>query len=326
MAMRRLLKERLRTPYAIFLDLVTRWSAGRAGLALVYHRIDHRQQDTESHLVAAIGSGRFEAQLRRLRARYRLVPASELHGAVRARRRGQRMPVAITFDDDLPSHVRAAMPRLASLGIPATFFLSGASLHNPFAFWWERLQSALDDHRVSEQELRAKVSLAATPAGRGGIRGIASKMEVMPREEREEVARWLLQRIGSDPDDAGLRTEDVRALVAAGFEIGFHTRGHDALPQLSDEELERAMSEGRAELEEIAGDKLSLIAYPHGKADSRVAAAARAAGYRFGFTTSPERIADEGDALLMGRLYPSYHSIGRFELEVARTLRASRRS
>jgi len=321
MPMLRLLKERLRRPYASFLDLATRWSGGRAGLALVYHRVDASQQDRDTHLVAAIGSDVFEDQLRRLRSRYRLVPASGLLEAVRTRRRGQRLPVAITFDDDLPSHIQLAMPTLARLGVPATFFLSGASLDRPFAFWWERLQRAFDDPGVSERDLRRELSLAAPGAGSEGIRGLASQIEAMSPGDREETSRRLLRRIGADPADAGLRKRDVGALVAAGFEIGFHTRGHHPLPRLSNEDLERALSEGRRELEDITRTELSLIAYPHGKANPRVARAARAVGYRMGFTTIPEPVGADTDPLLIGRLHPFYHSVGHFELELARALR-----
>jgi len=308
----------------VFLDLATRLSGRRAGLALVYHRVDASQQDRDTHLVAAIGSDRFEDQLDRLRSRYRLVPASRLPEAVRTRRRGQRMPLAITFDDDLSSHVRFAMPMLVRRGMPATFFLSGASLDKPVAFWWERLQRAFEDAGVDEPELRRELSLAAPRGGSGGIRGIASEIEAMSPERREQVSRRLLRLTGADPSDGGLPRQDVGALVAAGFEIGFHTRRHHSLPPLSDEELERAMSEGRGELQELVGAELSLIAYPHGNADARVARAARDAGYRVGFTTVPESVVAGSDPMLLGRLYPSYDSVDRFELEIARMLRGKK--
>ena len=52
--------------------------------------------------------------------------------------------MAITFDDDLRSHVDFAAPLLARVGATATFFLSGSSLDDPNRFWWERLQEAFD--------------------------------------------------------------------------------------------------------------------------------------------------------------------------------------
>ena len=43
-----------------------------------------------------------------------------------------------------------------------------------------------------------------------------------------------------------------------------------------------------------------MIAYPHGKADGRVAGAARAAGYELGLTGSPTRADPSTNPLLIG--------------------------
>ena len=61
----------------------------------------------------------------------RIVRAEDLPAMVAARRRWHRFPVAITFDDDLASHVRLALPALTRLGVQATFFLTGATLEGP---------------------------------------------------------------------------------------------------------------------------------------------------------------------------------------------------
>jgi hypothetical protein len=49
------------------------------------------------------------------------------------------------------------------------------------------------------------------------------------------------------------------------------------------------LTEGRAELESLLGHRLTMIAYPHGKADTRVADAARAAAFDYGFTGRTRR-------------------------------------
>ena len=76
--------------------------------------------------------------------------AADILGAIRSRRRGERFPVAITFDDDLPEHVHEALPALRAAGVKATFFLNGASLDAPHAFWWEDLQRAVDGRLIAE--------------------------------------------------------------------------------------------------------------------------------------------------------------------------------
>jgi peptidoglycan/xylan/chitin deacetylase (PgdA/CDA1 family) len=291
-----------------------RLSRRRVGAALVYHRVGSVTGAPRRELVPAHGARLFERQLRHLKAGYRVVPASELFVAVASRRRGQRIPVAITFDDDLPSHRRDAMPVLDRLCLPATFFLSGASLERPFAFWWERLQRAFDQGIDVHRAMPASV-------GRGrDIHDLGMALRSAAPGERDAAADWFLAELGPDPPDAGIRADDVRALVAAGFEIGFHTRRHDPLVGLDDEALERALLDGRAELEAIVEHELGTVAYPHGIADERVAGVAAASGYTFGFTVGWGPVRSTDNALLLPRVEPPFTSAGHFALRLARAL------
>jgi peptidoglycan/xylan/chitin deacetylase (PgdA/CDA1 family) len=283
----------------------------RAAIALVYHRIGEAPGDLERELVPALPARLFERHVSYLASRYRIVTASELPRALQERRPGGPFPVAITFDDDLRSHVDFAAPILERAGVQATFFLSGASLHNARRFWWERLQEAIDR--------RLDLSAAGLPT-HGRIHELALMVESLPARERDRVDAGLGDLVGPDPADAGLRADDVRRLADAGFEIGFHTRRHYRLPPLTNDELQRAMREGREELEGVVGRRLTTIAYPHGRADERVAAEARAAGFEVGFTGVPAPVTHETDALLLGRLSPSYDSVGELAFDVASTL------
>ena len=81
-------------------------------------------------------------------------------------------------------------------------------------------------------------------------------------------------------------------LAAAGWEIGSHTCTHPLLTTLNDGEL---ADELRASREMIANrlGACRALAYPYGVADSRVAAAARAAGYDVACTLTGVETADE---------------------------------
>jgi peptidoglycan/xylan/chitin deacetylase (PgdA/CDA1 family) len=288
----------------------------------MYHGLAGQSGDPERELVAAHSASLFEAHLRHLRAHYRVVPASELAAAASSRRRGQRFPVAITFDDDLRSHSEVAMPLLQRLGLTATFFLCGASLDGPQPFWWQWMQLACD--RGKEADVRRIVE-PRQQRGVGGQRAptihrLAAVVEQLPAEEQAEVAAELAALSPTDPPDPGLGADDVRALARGGFEIGFHTLRHRALPGLDDAGLASALEEGRERLSELAGGELTTIAYPHGKADARASAAARQAGFSTGFTSLRAVVGPDSDSLMLGRIEPSFGSKGRFALELARAL------
>ena len=296
-------------PIARLLVRLARFSGHGVGVALVYHRLGDPAGDPRRELVPAMGSELFAAQVRHLASGYRLVAASELLAATRERRRGERFPVAITFDDDLSSHVDAAAPILSAAGATATFFVCGASLHGPHRFWWERLQAAVeDDVDLSTLDLREKT-----------IHDLGRRMQALAPGARDELDARLAELVGPDPQESGLRAEALRQLAASGLEIGFHTRRHDALPPLGDAELAEAMRAGRSELEEVVGP-LRTISYPHGLADARVAAAARAAGFEAGFTGVPAAVTNGSDPLLLGRVSPSYASLGELAFDVAWTV------
>jgi peptidoglycan/xylan/chitin deacetylase (PgdA/CDA1 family) len=318
-----ILRESLETARAVLLCWWGRMSARQAGVALVYHRIGgDTSGDPSREILAAVSAAAFARQLRHFRRHYRIVRARELHDAVRRRRRGERFPACITFDDDLATHVRDALPALRRAGVTATFFLGGASLEGPHPYWWEDLQRAVDERlvtaggvpRVAEDDLRA--ALAREPKA---IFRVAATIERLAPPQRQEAAGALRAVVGDRAGDDGLRADDVLKLVAGGCDIGFHTLRHETLPLLDDVALDQALHDGAAALEAVAGIRLDAISYPHGKADERVAEAARAAAFTVGFVTGRRAVAPDDNPLLVPRIPPA-PSVGKTVLRVARAV------
>jgi peptidoglycan/xylan/chitin deacetylase (PgdA/CDA1 family) len=292
------------------LERIARLSSRRMGIALVYHRVGDPPGELDRELVPSLGASLFAAQVQHLKRRYCLVAASDLRRAIDRRQRGEPFPLAITFDDDLRSHIEVAGPILAAAGATATFFLCGASLEAPKRFWWERLQVAFD----------RRLDLTFIAADATGIHALGRAVELMSADARDAVATRLLELVGHDPPDAGLRSAEARMLADRGFEIGFHTQRHDPLPALGNDELQHALSEGRHELERATQTVARAISYPHGRADARVAEAAREAGFEIGFTGHSEVVTADTSPLLLGRISPSYDSVGELALRIAAAL------
>jgi peptidoglycan/xylan/chitin deacetylase (PgdA/CDA1 family) len=272
-------------------------------------------------VVPGITVAALERHLRHLRREYDLVHASQLFGAMLARRRGGRVPLAVTFDDDLASHLKVAAPLLARLGCPATFFLTGAGLDGSHGFWWQRLQGAVDRGLDPLPALRnAGLGVAAAQP----LADLAAEIEGSPAATRAEASEALAGLIGEEPPEYRLTREQIRQLSDAGFEIGFHTRDHRPLTELTDDDLARALHDGRAPLEVAAGCAISTIAYPHGRADRRVATAALAAGYTDGFGGARGAITVRSNRHLLARFELFLEDPGSFELAMATELWAQR--
>jgi peptidoglycan/xylan/chitin deacetylase (PgdA/CDA1 family) len=186
-------------------------------------------------------------------------------------------------------------------------------------FWWELLQAAFDAGSGDEA---ATTVAHATNTSAGGERPdifeLARRIEAIDAEQREAVSAGLRELTGhtGSPLTAG----QLRALASRGSEIGFHTLRHDPLPSLRDERLATAMVEGRDELAAVIGREVTLIAYPHGQADGRVADAARAAGYEAGFAVTTGAARPETNPFLVPRIGPTIRSSGRGALQIALAL------
>jgi peptidoglycan/xylan/chitin deacetylase (PgdA/CDA1 family) len=294
----------------------------RVGAALLYHTVAERPGDPNRELVPAVSRALFRRQVQHLRRSYRLVPAADFPDAVSKRRRFERIPVCVTFDDDDVEHVNSAVPILVQQGVPATFFLSGVGLEGQTATWWQRLQTAADRgvalERIAEELGREN---SQTVGGSPTIHRIADAIEAMGAKERQGVSDRLVALAGPDPPHPNLDSADIAHLIERGFEIGFHTRGHDRLTDLDDAGLARAMRVGRDQLERAARARIETIAYPHGRSDSRVTHAARAAGYRVGFGNERRVATPKSDPLSLGRFEPGSMSPVRFAMALSSLLR-----
>mgnify|MGYP001398701430 CR=1 FL=1 len=295
-------------------DRLIRVSAGHVGLALCYHAVAERAGDTVTELVAPLGLEEFERQIAQVRRDYLPVTASELPAAIARRGRGDPIPVAVTFDDDLPCHVELTAGVLERHRVPATFFLTGAGLGGRREFWWQTIERAWNAGLLDAARL---ADLGLPPAR--SLREAAVAVQAFPLDDRLRVAAALQELTPPGPADRLLDAGEIAAL-AERFEIGFHTLEHDDLRTLDDDGVGAAMTRGRAELEAVAGP-LATIAYPHGGADERVARAARAAGFTTGFLASGGAARTGDDPFLLPRAYPHRGSARGSARAVRRALR-----
>lgn len=86
-------------------------------------------------------------------------------------------------------------------------------------------------------------------------------------------------------DRAGYMTSSqVLEMKDAGMTIGNHTRYHQFLTRISDEEALEEMRVGKVRLEELLGEPVDVIAYPFGFYDEEILAGAASLGHRMGRT------------------------------------------
>jgi peptidoglycan/xylan/chitin deacetylase (PgdA/CDA1 family) len=83
-----------------------------------------------------------------------------------------------------------------------------------------------------------------------------------------------------------MNEDQIRHAVASGFSIGSHTKSHRDLTRLSGKALKEELQGSKCFLEDKFGIRVNYLAYPFGRYNKRVKAAARQSGYQGAFTIS----------------------------------------
>jgi peptidoglycan/xylan/chitin deacetylase (PgdA/CDA1 family) len=125
---------------------------------------------------------------------------------------------------------------------------------------------------------------------------------------------------------AGLSWQELRKLIAAGWEIASHSRSHPHLTDLGDEALKEELLGSRQECEQGTGKSCLSLSYPYGDLDERVIQVASEAGYRSA-ATLPRRFPRTPTALQWPRV-GIYRPDGwlRFRIKTSPVVLALRRS
>ena len=180
----------------------------------------------------------------------------------------------MTFDDGQRDNLVHGAPLLAQAGIRATFFATVAHVESGGPIWHDRLLYALRSAKNISPE---GAPLREEPSD------VLGRAKRLPMQRMRELVDDLERRAGGPTRpawDAMMTWEDLTELANAGHEIGSHTLTHPILPNCTDAEIEREVTESKRLLEKHLDRPITSFAYPNGDCDLRSVEAVRRAGYR----------------------------------------------
>ena len=280
--------------------LLKRRDAHPKFLVLCYHRIGMNGIPLFSELSPAL----FEAQMRYVRRRYRILSLDNLCGEMeKPSQRGDA--VAVTFDDGYRDLYSNALPVLRKYQIPATIFLPSVSIETGQVPWYDRVFLALKVFPKDELEIvldrPRHFQLVSLKARLETAAEIIQYLRTLPEDRRREYCAAFEEQIILPEDelrDRMLTWEQIRTMNREGITFGSHTMTHPAVSQLTESQLKSELGESKRTLENRIGSPAVHFAYPFGKpADCGTAALPFLVrnGYRSAATTV-EGVNEPGDS------------------------------
>ncbi len=98
----------------------------------------------------------------------------------------------------------------------------------------------------------------------------------------------------------------IRAAMAAGVDIGSHSKSHRTLTRLSPDEVERELSESKSLIEERLGCQVTVFSYPYGAFNDPVVSLVARHGYRAAVTINPSPRQERGALYRLNRVHTPY--------------------
>lgn len=266
----------------------------------------------------------FESLISYLQRHFTIIPLQEAIDRS-AKNSLPRASLSITFDDGYADNVNEALPILKSLGLSATFFVATDYL-NGGRMWNDTVIETVRRLPLGTVDLSSlglgKHELNANEQRQTLVGSLIQQIKYLPHDRRQEVTMALGALVEGLPDDLMMETAQLRELRAAGMEIGGHTASHPILNSLTPEQAREDIAEGKAVLEELLGEPISLFAYPNGRRgqdyDDCHAAMVRDLGFTAAVSTNPGVMTRDSDRWQLPRFTPWDRTRDAFVLRLLR--------
>ncbi len=259
----------------------------------------------------------FVAHLDAIARRYTVVPMARIADWLEGGDPPPRNAIVITFDDGYANLLECAIPELQRRGMPATIYVTSASLEDRNALlWFDEVECRILAASAFPPSLSLAGHVFALPPGATGATAAASITHAMKGISHEERERVLTAMVASLPVSAEARAayrlldhDEIRGLPSRGIEIGGHTVRHVILARETAEVQRREIASNFELIRNVTGLPPVSFAYPNGRADDVTADTmrmSRAAGYRVAVTAEAGIVRRRGNPFTVPRISANY--------------------
>jgi peptidoglycan/xylan/chitin deacetylase (PgdA/CDA1 family) len=297
----------------------SRWTRGV--LVLGYHHIGLPEADPYQNYVT---SAHLAEHLDELRQRACLLPLAEAIARLKTGTLPARA-VALTFDDGYADTLYAAKPRLESLGMPATVFVTTGTWGREH--WWDELSrlalqapAVISGHAHSDGKPGARRGTNERASGRPleqCVNAYYRRLLHLAPAERQLAIESLRSRAGAAQSQPhpwrALTTAEVVQLAEGGLiDIGAHTVTHPVLSELSLPEQWVELTQSKAELEGLLRRPVTGFSYPNGARAQNTRDMVVQAGFSYACASQPGVAHARSDCFTLPRFWVPDCDGGRF--------------
>jgi peptidoglycan/xylan/chitin deacetylase (PgdA/CDA1 family) len=291
---------------------------------LIFHRVLPRQDPL---FPGEVFAEQFSTLMDHVATRFRVLA---LRDAVRLLAQGAlpARAMAITFDDGYADNLEIAAPILQRNRMPATVFVATGYLDGG-CMWNDLVIQAIRTTQRASLDLQliglGTFRLGSHTDRRAAIDQVIAHLKYLPAHERSDRAERVLRSAEVNaPTGMMLTRESVRALHAAGWDVGAHTVTHPILARLPTDAAWEEIRQSKLDLEALTGTPVGLFAYPNGKPGADYlpdhVRMVREAGFEAAFTTAPGAANRRSDVYQLPRFTPWVRNPLRFDWLMIRNL------
>ena len=218
---------------------------------------------------------------------------------------GERLPprsIAFSLDDGFWDQLEIGKELFAAFDCPATYFITTGFVDGDNWPWWSQVEHIVES--ASEDQLkRFQKAVGLNVSDQIRRKGLASMLTAELKslsidQMHARIAEWAITMEVDLPSDAPRKYapttwDDIRAVQAAGQQIGPHTYSH---PILANEEGQKSYDEikrSKIDMDRELGSYASVFCYPVGRRQdfgNREEEAARELGFSGGVGAIPGTI------------------------------------
>jgi peptidoglycan/xylan/chitin deacetylase (PgdA/CDA1 family) len=280
-----------------------------------FHRIGKWQDSSYDPCVYSCDAENFEKYLFFIKNNFRVISLDEVNHIIENKTPIKEALALITFDDGYSDNYHIAFPRLRSLKLPATFFITTNLINSDLIPWWDEIAwyvRQLANKTIKLTPWHHAITIDNKPS-RQNIRNVLQQIKSTPSLIESQLAELRALTPEKLPNheikNVFMTWKQLEEMAKNNMAIGAHSHTHKVFSCLSEAELNFELKESKRLIELNLSTNIFCLSYPVGNSttyNKSMYDAISSSGYKLAFSFN---------AIINKNLSDNSFEIGRFPID-----------